>query len=354
MSSYDVDGFTDEELNYYSRQIVLREMGIKAQRKLKKSTITLVGAGGLGSPIAMQLSSMGIGHLRIVDYDVVEISNLQRQHLFGVDQIGLPKVEAAKRRISKLNPFIKITPIPMAVTPSNASDLIKGSDVVIGALDSMSPRYSLNRACIENGIPYIHGGALEYNGSISTIIPKKTACLECFHGGVNDEDLPTCATVGVHPSVINITSSIMSSETIRLVINGRPLLTNKLMFIDLQDLTFEIISLKRSDSCLICSKEPKVPPIHYEEVKEICGREGHRVFVFTTEKDNKLNLFDVKENIEQLGYIIKIEGDLGVTFTKNDIKGSIMRSGVTILEGLSDKTSAVRLQNKLLKSLSNS
>jgi adenylyltransferase/sulfurtransferase len=348
MSRYNVDGFTDEELNYYSRQIVLREMGLLAQRKLKKSTVTLVGAGGLGSPIAMQLASMGVGNLRIVDYDVVEISNLQRQHLYGVDQIGLPKVEAATSRVSKLNPFIKVIPIPLAVTPTNAADLIEGSDVVIGALDAMSPRYSLNRACLEYKIPFIHGGALEYNGSISTIIPGTTACLECFHGGVNDEDLPTCATVGVHPSVISITSSIMSSETIRILIDRTPLLADKLMFIDLHDLSFETISLKRSDSCQICGKGVVAPPIQNEEVIEICGREGRRVFIFTTENDHKLNLPDIKKTIKNLGYQIKIEGTMGVSFTKANIKGSIMSSGVMILEGLPDKNSAKKLHQDFL------
>jgi adenylyltransferase/sulfurtransferase len=348
MTRFNVDGFTDMELDYYSRQIVLREMGLQAQRKLKKSMVTLVGAGGIGSPIAIQLASMGIGNLRIVDYDVVEISNLQRQPLYSVDQIGLPKVEAATHRISGLNPFIKVTPIPMAVTPTNATNLIKGSDVVIGALDAMSPRYSLNRACIEHKIPFIHGGALEYNGSISTIIPGTTACLECFHGGVNDEDLPTCATVGVHPSVINITSSIMSSETVRIITDRTPLLADKLMFIDLQDLSFETISLKRSDSCPVCGKVREAPQINNEEVTEICSREGKRVFIFSTENDHKLDLLDIKKNIKSLGYKIKIEGEMGISFTKDHIKGSIMSSGVTIFEGLPDKYLAIKLHQDLL------
>ncbi|MFC1803206.1 ThiF family adenylyltransferase [Thermoproteota archaeon] len=344
MSRYNVEGFTDRELDYYSRQIVLRDMGLKAQRKLKKSTVTLVGVGGLGSPIAMQLASMGVGCLRLIDYDVVEISNLQRQHLFGVDQIGLPKVEAATHRVSKLNPFIEIQPIPMAVTPMNASDLIKGSDVVIGALDAMSPRYSINRACLDHEIPFIHGGALEYNGNISTIIPGKTACLECFHGGVKDEDLPTCATVGVHPSVLSITSSIMSSETVRILTEQTPLLTDKLMFIDLQNLSFETITLKRSESCSVCGKTKQAPPIHYENVTEICGREGYRVFIFTADKDHRLNLADVTKTITSLGFDIKVEGKLGISFIKGTVKGSIMSSGVTILEGLPELNSAMKLQ----------
>lgn len=349
MSRYNVVGFTDEELDYYSRQIVLRDMGLKAQRKLKESTVTLVGVGGLGSPIAMQLASMGVGHLRLIDYDVIEISNLQRQYLFGVDQIGLPKVEAATHRVSKLNPFIEIQPIPMAVTPMNVSDLIEGSDVVIGALDAMSPRYSINRACLEHEIPFIHGGALEYNGSISTIIPGTTACLECFHGGVKDEDLPTCATVGVHPSVISITSSIMSSETVRILTDQVPLLTDRLMFIDLQDLSFETITLKRSESCPVCGETKRASPIHHEKVTEICGREGQRVFIFTTDKDLRLNLAEVTKTITSLGFDIKVKGKLGISFLKGAVKGSIMSSGVTILEGLPEVDSARNLHQTFFR-----
>src|SRR4030042_935763 len=198
--------------------------GVRAQRRLKEATVCLVGVGGLGSPIAIQLASMGVGHLRVVDGDVVEISNLQRQHLYGVDQVGLPKVEAAERRLRRLTPFIDVEPLPMAVTAGNAAAVIEGADLVVGALDTMRPRYALNRACVASGTPFIHGAVLGLSGNASTVIPGETACLECFQGGVDDAEMPTCATVGVHPSVVSMVASVMVSEAVRVITGQEPLL----------------------------------------------------------------------------------------------------------------------------------
>jgi len=138
--------FTEKEMDYYSRQIVLKEVGLEGQRRLRESKVCVVGAGGLGSPILTQLASMGVGTLRVVDRDIVEVSNLQRQHLYGVHVIGVPKVEAAERRLREINPFIDVEPVPLSVTPGNAERIIAEADVVVDALDSMRARYALNRA----------------------------------------------------------------------------------------------------------------------------------------------------------------------------------------------------------------
>ena len=231
MSRFDVEGLSDNELDYYSRTILLKDMGVKAQRLLKKSSICIAGLGGLGSPIAMQLASMGVGRLRLVDGDVVEISNLQRQNLYGVSDIGLAKVEVAARRVREINPFTEVEALPILVNSMNADEIVNDMDVVIGSLDQMAPRYSLNRACVVKSIPMIHGAAVAYSGNVSTIIPGITACLECFQGGVDDSQLPTCAVVGVHPSLVNVVGSIMASEAVR-IITGNPVLADKLLFID--------------------------------------------------------------------------------------------------------------------------
>ena len=169
-----------EELEYYSRQIVLAELGYNAQLKLKNAKACLLGLGGLGSPAATQLTAIGVGHLRLVDRDVVELANLHRQHLYGVDDIGYPKVEVAAKKLHILNPYIKIEPLPLYITEENAEEIVKGMDVVIDCLDSMKARYAINRAFIKLGIPYIFGAAITTAGNVSTIIPGETACLECF------------------------------------------------------------------------------------------------------------------------------------------------------------------------------
>ena len=192
-------GFTEGEMDYYSRQIVLKEIGLDGQRRLKKGRVCVVGAGGLGSPILTQLACIGVGTLRIVDRDVVEASNLQRQHLYGFNDIGVPKVEAAERRLRELNPFIDIEPAPLSVTPGNAERIIGGVDVVVDALDSMRARYSLNRATQRLCVPFVHGAVIMQVGNATTIVPGETACLECFQGGIDDADLPSCAVTGSTP-----------------------------------------------------------------------------------------------------------------------------------------------------------
>ena len=334
VNRYQVDGFTDQELDYYSRQIVMEGFGVRAQRKLKEATVCLVGVGGLGSPIGIQLASMGVGHLRVVDGDVVEISNLQRQHLYGVDQVGLPKVEAAQQRLHRLNPFIDVEPLPMAVTAGNAGEIIEGADLVVGALDTMRPRYALNRACVASGTPLIHGAVLGLNGNASTVIPGETACLECFQGGVDDAEMPTCAMVGVHPSIVSMVASVMVSEAVRVITGQGPLLGNALMFIDLQSLSFDRVELRKVDVCPVCGSGAEAEPLSSEPVREICGREGRRVFVFTPDDDLGLSMAEVNKVLSSQRYRIMVEGGLGTTFTgSGGVRGSILKSGVTILEG---------------------
>ena len=340
MSRYGVEGFSDKELDYYSRTLLLKDVGVEAQRRLKDSSVCVVGLGGLGSPVAMQLASLGVGHLRFVDSDVVEISNLQRQNLYGVGQVGLAKVEAASQRVSEINPFIEVEPVPLAVNTLNAGDLIKGCDVVVGALDRMAPRYALNRACVEQETPLIHGAAITYLGNATTIIPSETACLECFQGGVDDSDLPSCAIVGVHPSIVNIVGSVMVSETARLLTDIDPVLADRLLFMDLEDLSFESIRLRRVASCPVCGDGGKPSKLEFEPVVEICGREGRRVFVYQPTKDMGLALNGYVKKIKGKGYDVFASGELGFSFKKDGVRGSLLRSGITIIEGISDRESA--------------
>ena len=264
--------FTEGEIEYYSRQIVLKEFGLEGQRKLKNARVCIVGLGGLGSPISTQLASMGVGHLRIIDRDIVERSNLQRQHLYGVDQVGVPKVEAAEERLRRLNPFIEIESVPMSVTPGNVEILLEGVDIVVDGLDAMTPRYAVNRASIKHDIPYVYGAVIQQIGSSATIIPGETACLECFQGNIDDSSLPSCATLGVHPSVINMVASVQVSETVRLILGLEPVLRNTLLFCDLNTLSLEKVKLAKLEECPICGSAPKGTPskLPDNKVEEIC------------------------------------------------------------------------------------
>jgi molybdopterin/thiamine biosynthesis adenylyltransferase len=340
---------SEEELQYYSRQVVMTEMGYNAQLKLKGSKVCLVGLGGLGSPASMQLAAMGVGHLRIVDRDVVELTNLHRQHLYGFDEIGYPKVEAAAKRLRRLNPYITVEPLPLSVNEANAEDLVRDVDVVVDGLDSMAARYAINRACIKLGVPYVFGAAITTNGNLSTIVPGKTACLECFYGSLDDKKLPKCGVVGVHPSLVNIIASLEVSEAIRILTGKQPRLANRLLHFDLDEMEFNEICLSKVDSCPVCGSHPSGSPmpLKRELVEEICGRKGKKVFVVVPEKKFDLNLVALKDYLKRKGFSIKVEAELGLTFNLKDVKASVLKSGIAILEGIKQKDEALKFFSEL-------
>ena len=340
---------SDEELEYYSRQVVMPEMGYGAQLKLKNSKVCLVGLGGLGSPASVQLAAMGVGYLRIVDRDFVELTNLHRQHLYGVDEVGYPKVEAATKRLQRLNPYIKIEPLTLSVNEANAEDLVKGMDVVVDGLDSMAARYAVNRVCIKLGVPYVFGAAITTTGNLSTIVPGETACLECFYGNLDDKNLPKCGVVGVHPSLVNVIASLEVSEAIRILTGKQPRLVNKLLHFDLDEMEFNEISLSKVESCPVCGEHPSGSPmpLKRELVEEICGRKGRKVFVVVPEENLDINLIVLKNYLKRKGYSIKVEAKLGLTFGLHNVKASVLKSGIAILEGFKEKEEALKFCSEL-------
>ncbi|MBT8171578.1 HesA/MoeB/ThiF family protein [Candidatus Bathyarchaeota archaeon] len=343
---------SEKELEYYSRQVVMIEMGSKAQLKLKNSKACLLGVGGLGSPAAMQLAAMGVGHIRIVDRDVVDVTNLHRQHLYGVDNIGSPKVEAAAKRLQQLNPHITIEPLPFSINQNNAESIVQGMDVVVDGLDSMTARYAINRAVIKLGIPYVFGAAITTIGNLSTIIPGKTACLECFYGKLDDKKLPKCGVVGVHPSLVNIIASLEVSEAIKILIGKQPHLANKLLHFDLDEMEFNEIHLSKVDTCPVCGKNRSsfTAPIKHEVIEEICGRKGKKVFIIVPEETLEINLIDLKKSLVERCFSPIFEGKLGLTFNLETIKLSVLKSGIMILEGFKDKDEAFKLFIELIGS----
>lgn len=236
------------EMEYYSRQIMMGEIGAKGQVKLKKSKVCVVGLGGLGSVSSMQLAGMGVGFLRVVDRDVVDVSNLHRQHLYGIDKGGKSKIEAAAERLRSLNPYIVVEPRKCLVNEDNAEEIIQGMDVVVDGLDNMKTRYAINRTCVKLGVPYVFGAVETTMGNVSTIVPGKTICLECFYGNRSGKS----EIVGVHPSAVNIIASIQVSEVIKLLTDQKPNLVNKLLNFDLNSLEMNQVAVSKVNSCPVC------------------------------------------------------------------------------------------------------
>ena len=326
---------TNKELETYSRQIVLADIGYDGQLKLRNAKACLIGVGGLGSSIATQLVGMGIGYLRIVDRDIVSRSDLHRQHLYDADCVGLPKVEIAQQKLSKLNPDVKLDPIPESLNSINAEELIGGMDVVIDGLDRPEPRYLVNRTCNRLKIPYVFGAAIEAFGNVSTLLPGQTFCLECFMPGLKDEDLPVCGVVGVHPPVLGIVSSVQVSEAVRLLIGQKPKLFNKLLYIDLREFEFSILEMQSVDSCRVCGVQPDGVP---EEItdrlfEETCARDGRRNFVLSPIRRINIDLAKLDKLLKKRRFPIQSAGQLGTTFNPSkDIQACILKSGIMIAQ----------------------
>ena len=349
----------NEDLQRYSRQIMLDEIGFVGLEKLRKAKVCVVGIGGIGNPVVTQLTAMGIGKLKIVDRDIIEISNLHRQHLYTENDIGRVKVEAAKEKLQQINSGVEIEALPNSVTKYTAESIVKGFDIVVDALDSIDARYALNDACVKLNIPFIYAGALGMLGSICTIIPNKTACLRCIFPALAEDDMPTCSTEGVHPSILYLVGGIQVSEVVKIILGGKPALENKLLYIDLNDLSLEKVSVFRQEECSSCGiKRIDKDQLETQDliIEELCGRDrGKRTYTVTPAQiSSSLNLIGIEKSAERLGYTIKTKGELGLTImtsNSDNLSISFMISGAATIVGAKSEDEALSIYNSFVNDI---
>jgi adenylyltransferase/sulfurtransferase len=349
----------NEDLQRYSRQIMLDEIGFVGLEKLRKAKVCVVGIGGIGNPVVTQLTAMGIGKLKIVDRDIIEISNLHRQHLYTENDIGRVKVEAAKEKLQQINSGVEIEALPNSVTKYTAESIIKGFDIVVDALDSIDARYALNDACVKLNIPFIYAGALGMLGSICTIIPNKTACLRCIFPALAEDDMPTCSTEGVHPSILYLVGGIQVSEVVKIILGEKPTLENKLLYIDLNDLSLEKVSVFRQEECPSCGiKRLDTSQLETQQliIEELCGRDrGKRTYTVTPAQiSSSLNLIGIEKSAERLGYTIKTKGELGLTImtsNSDNLSISFMISGAATIVGAKSEDEALSIYNSFVNDI---
>ncbi len=234
----------------YNRQLIIPDFGEEGQRKLKESHVVIVGVGGLGCASATYLTAAGVGHITIVDSDIVELSDLNRQILYWEEDIGEKKVIAAQRKLSKLNPLVQITPVFAEIMEDNVLSLINGAQVVLDGLDNQATRLMVNSACVKRKIPYIYGGVSRLRGMITTIIPGQTPCLACL----SPEGVGGLGVLGVAPAII---ASLQALEAIKLLIGHSPSLAGKLLLFNGDDMKFQLHEIKRNESCPVCA--PTLP-----------------------------------------------------------------------------------------------
>jgi len=344
-----------KELDRFSRQVMLEEIGYNGQLKLKNAKICVVGVGGLGNPITSRLAAMGVGILRIVDRDVIELSNLHRQTMFDESDVGQVKVEIAAKKLQKLNPDCKIEALAISVNDYTALEVVEGCDVVIDALDSVNARYALNKACVKFGIPFVTGAAVGVSGQVFTILPKESACYYCMFPELNEDTMPTCSIEGVHPSILSIVGGIEVSEAVKIIIGKKPNLSQRILHIDLENLDFTSTRTFRAEECPICGTG-KIAVVPKEELilEELCGRSrGKRTYSITPTETFDLDANKVIILAKKQGFIVENLGDLGLSMRTNDLSVSFMKKGSAVIVGPKDENDAISLYKNLLGRESN-
>jgi len=239
---------TTNERERYDRQIIIQGFDQEGQEKLKRAKVVIAGGGGLGSPSSIYLAAAGVGKIRIVDHGSVELSNLNRQVLYWDEDIGKKKVASAIDKLKRLNPEIEIEAIDETITEANVSRLVAGFDLVVDAMDNLPTRYLLNKAAVDRNIPFFHGAVYGFEGRAMTIIPGKTACLECvYHGATIPQG--KFPVIGVAPAIIGC---IQATEVIKYIVGIGELLTDRLLIYDGLNLKFTELKVKKDPNCKHC------------------------------------------------------------------------------------------------------
>jgi adenylyltransferase/sulfurtransferase len=240
------------ERERYDRQIMIAEIGENGQEKLKRARVFIAGAGGLGSPVATYLTAAGVGMIRVVDHDSVELNNLNRQVLHWDEDIGKTKAASATEKLKRLNREVEIDAIEEIITEANIFQLVADFDLIVDSMDNLPTRYLLNKAALEKNIPFFHGAVYGFEGRAMTIIPGKTACLRCVYRGViPGEKFPV---IGVTPAVIGC---IQATEVIKYIVGIGELLTNRLLIYDGLNMKFTELKARRDPHCKHCAQVSK-------------------------------------------------------------------------------------------------
>ena len=263
-----------EEVKRYSRHLIMPEVGMAGQKRLKAASVLLIGAGGLGSPLAMYLAAAGVGRIGLVDYDVVDYTNLQRQIIHGTKDVGRPKLESAKARILDINPHVQVDTYEVPLTSDNALTLFEPYDIVIDGTDNFPTRYLTNDACVLLGKPNVYGSIFRFEGQASLFYAKEGPCYRCLFPEPPPPGLvPSCAEGGVLGVLPGTIGAIQATEAIKLILGVGQSLIGRLLIYDAATMSFDEVRLRKNPNCPICSEQPTLTElIDYEQ---FCGMPAH-------------------------------------------------------------------------------
>jgi molybdopterin-synthase adenylyltransferase len=267
--------FTDQQIERYSRHIILKEVGGKGQKKLLDGRVLIIGAGGLGAPIALYLAAAGVGTIGIADADCVDLSNLQRQVIHFTPDIGKPKVLSAREKMEAINPDIKVIPYETWVSADNILEMVRDYDFVIDGTDNFAAKFLINDACVLAGKPYSHGGILSFYGQTITVLPGESTCYRCIFPKPPPRDaIPSCSQAGVIGVLPGVLGTIQATEAIKFLLGKGELLANRLLTYDALEMRFREVSLRRNPNCPICGEQPTITELRDEvEAMNVCDME---------------------------------------------------------------------------------
>jgi molybdopterin/thiamine biosynthesis adenylyltransferase/rhodanese-related sulfurtransferase len=268
-----VETLTNEEILRYSRHLIMPEVGMEGQLRLKKAKVLLIGTGGLGAPLGLYLAAAGIGKLGLVDFDRVDFTNLQRQVTFGTSDVGKPKSEAARARLSNLNPNIDVEAFDTKLTSENALELFKDFDIIVDGTDNFPTRYLVNDACVLLGKPNVYGSIFRFEGQITVFGMPEGPCYRCWYPEPPPPGLvPSCAEGGVLGVLPGIVGSIQAMETIKLILGSGRNLTGRLLLFDALEMSFREFKLRKNPSCPMCGDRRTIDRLI--DYYEFCGVRG--------------------------------------------------------------------------------
>ena len=282
---------SQDEMRRYGRHLIMPEVGLEGQKKLKAGKVLVIGTGGLGSPLSLYLAAAGVGRLGLVDFDQVDASNLQRQVLYSVRDVGRPKLEAAKDRILELNPNVKVDSYETRLTSENAMDIIKDYDVVVDGTDNFPTRYLVNDACVLLGKPNVYGSIFRFEGQISVFDASRGPCYRCLYPEPPPPGLvPSCAEGGVLGILPGVVGTLQATETIKILLGKGDSLVGRLLLFDALQMHFTELKLQKNPNCPVCGNNPTVKSlIDYEEFCGV-GRGGTN----TMTEENEITVQELK------------------------------------------------------------
>lgn len=265
--------FTDEQIERYSRHIILKEVGGKGQEKIAAARVLVIGAGGLGCPVAYYLAAAGVGTLGIVDSDAVDLSNLQRQILHHTPDVGRPKVQSAGEKLSALNPDVRVVPHRQRLTSQNVLSVIADYDIVVDGTDNFPARFLINDACVLSGKPLVHGGILRFEGQLTTILPGRGPCYRClFPEPPPPGFVPSCQEAGVLGAIAGVIGTLQATEVLKLILGIGETLAGYLLTVDLLTMEFRRVRIPKNAECEVCGEHPSIlAPFDYPESCELRG-----------------------------------------------------------------------------------